>query len=288
MSITQTDLLRVGEFTLHSHQMDGISDLRSAIGDGVRRVVLQGPCGFGKTIVATALIHLAREKNSRVLVLTDSRQLVYQMSDKLQRCGIPHSIMMAGEEYRQSAVVVATKQTMHARCYAKDIVPKPSAQIVIVDEAHKSLTGKWIEILENYGSACQIGLTATPEDIGGWWDRIVVAGSYKELTPQYLAPCRVFIPWQLDMAGVSSSGGDYVAREAEKRHNQEALIGDVFANWNKIAPERRTVVFASGVNHSVALRDTFIRVRRAGIQHQEPGAIHPDDWPVVPDVRCER
>jgi superfamily II DNA or RNA helicase len=253
----RTDSLRVGEFTLHQHQADGIDDLRDALRRGATRVVLQGPCGVGKTIIATALAHLARKKNKTVLVLTDSRQLVYQMADKLERCDIPHAILMAGEEYSHSAVTVATKQTLFSRCFQKKSVPLPQADMVIVDEAHKSLSNDWLVILKNYRQSVQVGLTATPEDIGHWWDEIVVAGSYAELIPEFLVPARVWIPWEVDMRGVSTSNGDYAAGEAEQRHNRPTLMGDVFSNWKRIAGDRKTVVFASGVTHSIRLCEVF-------------------------------
>ena len=253
----RTESLRVGEFTLYSHQTDGIDGLRAVLKSGASRVVLQGVCGFGKTIVATALIHLARRKNRTILVLADSRQLVYQMSDKLDRCEIPHSILMAGENYRHSAVTVATKQTLHSRCFKKKSVPMPSADIVIVDEAHKTLSEDWLLILREFGDATQIGLTATPEDIGHWWQEIVVAGTYAELIPDFLVPARVWVPWEVDMSGVSTSNGDFAAGDAERRHNRPALVGDVFSNWERIAGDRKTVVFASGVTHSIQLCQVF-------------------------------
>ena len=253
----RTESLRVGEFTLRSHQACGIDDLRDALRRGASKVVLQGPCGVGKTIIATALIHLARKKNKTILVLTDSRQLVYQMVDKLDRCEIPSATLMAGEDYWHSGVTVATKQTLFSRCFQKKTVPLPRADIVIVDEAHKSLSGEWATILREYLSAVQIGLTATPEDIGSWWEEIVVAGTYAQLIPEYLVPARVWVPWEVDMRGVSTSNGDYAAGDAERRHNRPSLVGDVFSNWKRIAGDRKTVVFASGVTHSIRLCQVF-------------------------------
>ena len=253
----RTESLRVGEFTLRSHQAGGIDDLRDALRRGVSKVVLQGPCGVGKTIIATALTHLARKKNKTILVLTDSRQLVYQMVDKLDRCEIPSATLMAGEDYWHSDVTVATKQTLFSRCFQKKTVPLPRADIVIVDEAHKSLSGEWATILREYRSAVQIGLTATPEDIGSWWEEIVVAGTYAQLIPEYLVPARVWVPWEVDMRGVSTSSGDYAAGDAERRHNRPSLVGDVFSNWKRIAGDRKTVVFASGVTHSIRLCEVF-------------------------------
>lgn len=249
--------IQVGPYVLRKHQTDIISGCRDAASGGVRRMVVQAPCGFGKTVVALGIISRVLSKSGSVLVLADTRQLVYQLKEKLNECFIPHSVLMAGEEYRHSKVTVASKQTMWARCYKKGSIPKPTADVVIVDEAHKSLSADWQTILGDYPDSFVIGLSATPEGVGGYYDKILVGGTYQELTPEYLTPCRVFAPYTVDMEGVPVRKGEYVSRHAQKQFNTDPLVGDIFENWNRIAPERRTVLFASGVEHSIHLCEVF-------------------------------
>jgi DNA repair protein RadD len=249
--------LEVGQWKLFPHQQDSISDLRVAMGRGRKHIILQSPCGSGKTIVAAAIIYLARAKSMKVLCIADSRQLVYQLSEKLTLAEIPHSTLMAGEEYSYSDITICTKQTLFSRCYQRESVPKPAADLVIVDEAHKSTASDYQVILKDYRNAHHVGLTATPEESGGFWEEIIVGGTYDGLTPEFLVPCRVYMPWEVDMRGAATSGRDWTKGAVEERHNTTNLVGDVFSNWKRIAGDKRTVVFASGVSHSLHLCSVF-------------------------------
>ena len=249
--------LEVGQWKLFPHQQQAIGDLRAAMGRGRKRIVLQAPCGYGKTIVAAAIIYLARAKDMKVLCIADSRQLVYQLSEKLTLAEIPHATLMAGEDYHYSDITICTKQTLFSRCYQRESVPKPDADLIIVDEAHKSTSSDYQIILKDYRQAHHIGMTATPEECGGWWEEIVVGGTYGELTPEFLVPCKVYAPWEVDMRGAATSGRDWTKSAVEERHNHAKLVGDVFSNWKRIAGHKKTVVFASGVSHSLHLCSVF-------------------------------
>jgi len=49
-------------------------------------------------------------------------------------------------------------------------------------------------------------------------------------------------------------------RQLAERMDTPKLTGDIVTHWLKLADNRRTVVFASGVKHSIHLRDEFCRV----------------------------
>ena len=53
--------------TLRPHQVRSIDMIRQSLGLGNLRVVLQGPVGFGKTLVAARIIEGALAKGNRVI-----------------------------------------------------------------------------------------------------------------------------------------------------------------------------------------------------------------------------
>jgi superfamily II DNA or RNA helicase len=53
--------------------------------------------------------------------------------------------------------------------------------------------------------------------------------------------------------------GDYVEAQLEERMDKPKLIGDIVTHWHKYSERRRTVCFATGVRHSIHLRDEFIK-----------------------------
>ena len=48
--------------TLRGYQLKAIEDLRQAIREGKRRIVIQMPTGGGKTLIASEIIAMARHK----------------------------------------------------------------------------------------------------------------------------------------------------------------------------------------------------------------------------------
>jgi superfamily II DNA or RNA helicase len=71
-----------------------------------------------------------------------------------------------------------------------------------------------------------------------------------------------FAPTRPELAGVQVARGDYVETQLAERMDKPQLVGDIVTHWHRLAERRRTVVFATGVAHSVHLRDEF---RRSGV-----------------------
>ena len=78
----------------------------------------------------------------------------------------------------------------------------------------------------------------------------------------YLVPTRVYAPSTPDLTGVRVERGDYVEKELADRMDKVKLIGDIVEHWHRLADGRKTVVFATGVGHSVHIRDEF---RKSGV-----------------------
>lgn len=76
---------------------------------------------------------------------------------------------------------------------------------------------------------------------------------------KHLVPAIVFAPEPPDLAGVKIARGDYHEGQLAERMNTDKLVGDVVTHWHRHAQGRATVVFASGVKHSVHLKDELCR-----------------------------
>jgi superfamily II DNA or RNA helicase len=79
---------------------------------------------------------------------------------------------------------------------------------------------------------------------------------------KHLVRSKVFAPSQPDLKGVRVKMGDYVEAQLAERMDQKQLIGDIVEHHLKLGERRPTVAFATGVQHSVHIRDEF---RRAGV-----------------------
>lgn len=256
-------------FTLRPYQERGIEQLRTAIREigsngHVARVILCAATGSGKTVIASHLIQLALNKGASILFLTHRRELIFQCASKLTENGIDHGLILAGERRSPaSRVQIASKDTLYSRAIRNDRMLLPPARLVIVDECHRSMAKTFLDIMKQYPEAVALGLTATParkdgKALGEFWQRIVNVASYKELIEcGALVPTRVYAPQKPDLTGVDTIGGDYNEKQLAVAMNKTYLVGSIFHTWEKLARHRPTVIFASGVAHSLHLKERF-------------------------------
>lgn len=262
-------------FQFRDYQHAAVEDARRCFAKGDRRILLVAPTGAGKTVIAAMFAKLAVEKDRRVLFLAHRRELVKQCESKLISFGVEPGVIMAGEDIQLDyEVQVASIDTLRARAMSTDRMPMPRADVVMIDEAHRSLAPTYLQLIEAYPDAAIIGLTATPvrgdgKGLGHVYDDMVLCPSVGELTESgYLVPARYFAPTIPDLTGVKIVRGDYDAKQLEAAMDKREPVGDVIENWGRICPDRPTIVFASGVKHSIHLCEEF---QRAGVR-----AVHVD------------
>ena len=254
---------------LRQYQRAVIAELERAIAAGRRRVLLVAPTGAGKTVIAADLVRRAIERGHGVLILAHRLELIEQAHAKLFDLGIDAGTIKAGFPMRLGEPVqIASVQTLTARAIRGRAIDLPRAELVIVDEAHHARAKTWRAVIAAYPRAVILGLTATPcrgdgKGLGNIFDALIECPPVQELINLgCLVPTRVYAPTRPDLSGVTVRQGDYAAAALEARMDQAPLIGDIVTHWHRHAERRRTVVFASGVGHSVHLRDEF---RRSGV-----------------------
>lgn len=251
---------------LRPYQELAISKVRDSFRKGNKRTILQLATAGGKTFTISSVILDAITKGSKVLVFVPRRELVYQFRDTLKRIGIDAGIIMAGEMRSISNVQLASFDTFESWVVKKNNMLAPDANLIIIDEAHIYLDKQMRLIEKFYPDAFVIGLTATParkngKGLGVFYQDLVLGVSIKELTEQgFLAPVRYFAPTDVDLSRVRlNNDGDYSESQLDKVMDDSVLIGDIVENWARIAGDRQTVVFCSGINHSIHVRDQFLK-----------------------------
>jgi len=255
--------------TLWPFQAEVVARIAAARAAGRRRLLLVAPTASGKTVIIADIIRAAAMAGERTLFLAHRRELLSQASAKLYAVGIDHGIIAPEFPSRPGErVQVASIPTLHARAVRSSRIELPPADILVIDETHHCRARTYRKIIEAYPDAVLIGMTATPcrgdgRGLGNVFQEIVEAPSVAELiSGGYLVPAKYFAPYRPDLKGVRVERGDYVERQLAERMDIGTLVGDIVTHWIKLSERRRTVVFATGVAHSVHIRDEF---RRAGI-----------------------
>lgn len=249
---------------LRGYQVQAVDGLRDAIRQGARSPVLQAGTGAGKTVMAAEVIRSSQGKGKRCVFLAHRRELVHQASRKLTEAGVPHGILMAGETPVGRFTQVASVQTLASWWTRRGIEP-PEADLVVVDECHRAVAPTYRKLMAHYRDrgAIVLGLTATPmrgdgQGLGDVFDAMVCCPSLADLTDEgHLVPARFFAPTDPDLTGVKVRRGDYVEADLGTAMDQPQLVGDVVGHWLRFASDRKTVVFASTVAHSVHLAEQF-------------------------------
>ena len=250
-------------YQLRNYQTKSIEEMSLNYRKGLRRLLLVAPTGSGKTVVASEVIRRVVAGGKRCLFVAHRRELIMQCSRKLYDFGVPHGLLMAGKSRTKHAgVQIASIQTFTARKDKQDF-DLPVADVIILDEAHRSVSTSFQELLELYPSSYIIGLTATPcrsdgRGLGDIYEKIIECSNIKELTSQeYLVPSRIVAPTMPDLKGIKITAGDYDAKMLNKRMNIPKLVGDLVEHWNLYANDRPTVVFATSIAHSKYIANIF-------------------------------
>lgn len=230
--------------------------------EGRKRTLLVLPTGCGKTIVFSKIIEDRVKMGERVLVLAHRSELLEQASDKLMTAtGLGTALEKAentsiGSWFR---VVVGSVQTMQREKRLSQFPPNHFDTIVI-DEAHHAISDGYQRVLEHFGEANVLGVTATPDrgdmrNLGSYFDSLAYEYPLVDaIKSGYLSKITaITIPLELDLSTVSQQGGDFKASEIGTA--LDPYLEQIADEMVKQCKDRKTVVFLPLVKTSQKFRD---------------------------------
>lgn len=161
--------------TLRDYQVEAIRAIQKAAKQGKNRFLLEMATGTGKTTTSGAIckLFLRTGNASRILFLVDRIELETQAVNALRDLfeGQYFVERFKDGSWENGHIVVSTVQTLLAGNKYRDFFSPTDFELVISDEAHRSLGGNSRAVFE-YFLGYKLGLTATPKDLLKGVDKI--------------------------------------------------------------------------------------------------------------------
>lgn len=272
------------------YQMRAINRTIDAVSAGKNRILLVMATGTGKTYTAFQIIwRLWKARNKkRILFLADRNILVDQTKNNdFQPFGtamtkVTGRTIDPAYEVHLALYQAITGPEENQKAY-KQVAPD-FFDLIVVDECHRGSASEdsaWREILEYFGSATQIGLTATPketEDVSNidYFGEPVYTYSLKEgIEDGFLAPYKVVrvdidvdvqgwrpVKGQLDKYGKEIKDRIYNLKDFDRTlviDERTMLVAKTITDYLKRTnPMDKTIVFCNDIDHAERMRHALV------------------------------
>jgi type I restriction enzyme R subunit len=302
LSPSQADVILTPNYTGGSdehryYQEIAVNRVLEAVVRGQRRVLLVMATGTGKTPTAFQIcwklwsskwnVRNDITRRPRILYLADRNFLVDDPKDKtFSAFGDARIKIEGGQSPKSRELYFATYQAIAEDEFRPGLYrqyPPDFFDLVIVDECHRGSAkadSAWREILEYFGPACQIGLTATPKrtqktDSYDYFGEPIYTYSLRQgIEDGFLAPYRVhrvvthydavgYRPTQgeLDRYGQLIPDAEYETKDFERvialRARTQAIakhLTDFLKSTDRFA---KTIVFCVDQEHASDMRQAL-------------------------------
>lgn len=155
------------EYKLRDYQVEAIHSIQNAAKQGKTRYLFEMATGTGKTTTAGAVckLFLSTGNAKRILFLVDRIELEDQAVKAFKMIfGDKYFVdTIKSDKWQNCQIVVSTVQTLLAGDRYRKLFSQIDFELVISDEAHRSLGGNSRAVFE-YFIGYKLGLTATPRD----------------------------------------------------------------------------------------------------------------------------
>jgi DNA repair protein RadD len=272
------------------YQVPIVDGIRASFKKGNMAPMVVCPARGGKTVIFSHMAEVASNRDNRVLIMAHNKELCTQCGEKMVANGVDFGYINPGfkPDYRKK-IQVGTIQSIVSRMESMYYYRRPTSttgnsqfdyrsptqaalpmedrelwvpDLIIIDEAHRSLAPTYIKIIEYYRMFNEnlriIGFTATPvrgdkKALNSLYDDLVMGPQVRFLINLgVLVEPRTFgTDIKIDTEGLTiQANGDYDLSELAPRVDTSIITGDAVKHYRDICPGKSAVVYCVSVEHS--------------------------------------
>lgn len=267
---------------LRWYQERDVGRLRQSFRNGKRRIMYQLATGGGKTFTFCFIANGAQGFGRRVMILVHRKELLTQASLSLAKIGLKHTLIAQDKHIREamslhieelshsfidlsSRVAIASVDTLINRLSGTS-----APDLIIPDEGHHVVPGnKWGRVIEYYGQAHMLAVTATPVrtdgkglgvDHGGYFEELICGPSMKDLIAEgFLLQPKVYAPLgRLDMTGAGTdSKGEWNKKDAAAKADKPTITGSAVETYARVCKGVPAIAFCTSIEHAQHVATKF-------------------------------
>lgn len=245
---------------LRDYQIEAKNRIRNVFLQGKNRVILQLPTGGGKTVIFSSIAKDVAEKNNKVIVFTDRKELLKQAGGTFENFGLnPTYLNAETKKITESGLYVAMIETMKRRINKSgydDFIR--SFDLIIIDEAHKQTFDRIFEHLHE--KQYVIGATATPYRSGNmkplkdYYDDIIIGRQINDLiSTKNLCDAVHFGVPIAGLENVKITRGEFDEKQMGQLYQDMKLFSGVIENYKKYCNGKKALLFCATVQNSKSM-----------------------------------
>lgn len=253
-------------YTLRPYQQEALTAISNARSNGILQQLVVLPTGAGKTVIFSHLPQIASD-STPMLVLAHRTELLDQAKSKIEQSN-PHlnvQIEQADRKAGYADVVVASVATLGRNNTPRIMAyPKDYFKSIIIDEAHHAAAPSYRRIIDYFDCNFVLGVTATPQRS----DSVRLIDVFQEIVYYKTIQDLIEDGWltrlvgyrintNTDLTSVGVNDGDFVQSQLEDAVNNPERNARIVAAYQELCKERKTIIFAAGVQHARDLALSF-------------------------------